>query len=431
MKNEMTKVLCVGIFNICLVFFLALFSFPGDCAAEPIIIGSPQCMGHPCGINNARAITLAVEEINAKGGVDIGGAKRAFKLEVIDDRDLEPGVPVSEILLAVEKLILQKKADFLVGGPARSEGALAMMDLLNRYKKVAIVTIGTKSPRLEKRVAQHYNKYKYFFRMTSNAIVITKNLLGSIDGLELKKKYELNKAYIMAQDVAHTRALSNILSKGLSQRGWTVTGTKLYPTGATDFSMGLLDAREKGAQLLVLGFDMPEASILVKQWYDLKIPVLIHGLAAVLTGPEMWKATEGKIEYVLNDPLDTGNGANCEITEWMPRYWKAYTEKWGEEPGTETVNGYEGVYVLRDALERAGTLDAEAVIKALEQTDMMGVRGRIRFDPKSHFLNFSRDPKIGCTDTVIQWQDGKRVVLWPLEHATATIKFPPWMKVKE
>ena len=43
---------------------------------------------------------------------------------------LEPGVPVDDAIKAVEKLILQRKVDFLVGGPVRSEAALAVMDLL-------------------------------------------------------------------------------------------------------------------------------------------------------------------------------------------------------------------------------------------------------------------------------------------------------------
>ena len=65
----------------------------------------------------------------------MGGKKRPFAVEVIDTRDLEPGVPVSEALLGVEKLILEKKADFIVGGPVRSEAALAAMDLLEQVQE--------------------------------------------------------------------------------------------------------------------------------------------------------------------------------------------------------------------------------------------------------------------------------------------------------
>jgi branched-chain amino acid transport system substrate-binding protein len=77
-------------------------------AIEPIVIGCPLSTAFLYGWDAERAITLAVEEINAEGGVNVGGEKRPFKMEVIDTRDLEPGVPVSDALLAVEKLILEK-----------------------------------------------------------------------------------------------------------------------------------------------------------------------------------------------------------------------------------------------------------------------------------------------------------------------------------
>ena len=80
-----------------------------------------------------------------------GGKQRPFMVEVIDTRDLEPSVPVSEALIAVEKLILEKKADFLIGGPIRSEAALAAMDLSSRYKKVSIVTTGVLTPPITRR----------------------------------------------------------------------------------------------------------------------------------------------------------------------------------------------------------------------------------------------------------------------------------------
>jgi branched-chain amino acid transport system substrate-binding protein len=106
--------------TVLVVFLVAvLFVFPGNraMAEEPIVIGCPLSTAFLYGWDAERGIKLAVEEINAKGGVNVGGKMRPFQVEVIDTRDLEPGVPVSEALLAVEKLILDKKADFILGGP--------------------------------------------------------------------------------------------------------------------------------------------------------------------------------------------------------------------------------------------------------------------------------------------------------------------------
>ena len=93
----------------------------------------------------------------------MGGKNRPFSVEVIDTRDLEPGVPVSDALLGLEKLILDKNADFIIGGPVRSEAALAAMDLLNKYKKISILSTGVLTPAYHKKVADNYDKYKYCF----------------------------------------------------------------------------------------------------------------------------------------------------------------------------------------------------------------------------------------------------------------------------
>ena len=139
MKNKAL----VGNTGIRLLLMLIAVSFVWVCAlnpkvsiAQPIVLGVPISRGYPDGVDAERGITLAVEEINAKGGVNVAGTMRPLKLEISDTRDLEPGVPVAEALLAVERLIIEKKANFIVGGPIRSEGALAAMDVLSKHNNV-------------------------------------------------------------------------------------------------------------------------------------------------------------------------------------------------------------------------------------------------------------------------------------------------------
>ena len=68
---------------------------------KPIIVGAPVPRASAYGQNGERGMILAAEEINAAGGVNVGGVIRPLKLEIIDSRDEEPGVPTSEVLLAV------------------------------------------------------------------------------------------------------------------------------------------------------------------------------------------------------------------------------------------------------------------------------------------------------------------------------------------
>jgi branched-chain amino acid transport system substrate-binding protein len=416
--------------TVLLVLLVAvLFVFPGNraMAEEPIVIGCPLSTAFLYGWDAERGIKLAVEEINAKGGVNVGGKKRPFQVEVIDTRDLEPGVPVSEALLAVEKLILDKKADFILGGPVRSEAALAAMSLLSKYKKVSIVTTGVLTPKYHAMVAKEYDKFKYCFRIHGEA----KQLVGEMfaNFTELKNKYGFNNLFIIAQDVSHARGAAEVMKKVALKKGWNVTGVEIYPTGASDFSMGLLKAKKTKTEIINIWMDMPESSILLKQWYDMKIPALPFGSTlAAAEQPGFWKATEGKGEYTLCNVVNAGN-APCEATPWTMKFYNAYAEKWKVEPeGLGSSSSYMAVYVLRDAIERAGTLDSDKVVSELEKTDVMGVYGRLRFDPKSHQVIPSLDPKEGAVGTVLQWQAGKRIVVFPKSIATGEIKLPPWMK---
>jgi branched-chain amino acid transport system substrate-binding protein len=409
--------------------FAVLLMLPGKIAlAEtPIIIGSPLSTAYLYGWDAERAIKLAIAEINATGGVNVGGKKRPFKVEVIDTRDLEPGVPVSEALLAVEKLILDKKVDFIVGGPVRSEAALAAMPLLSKYKKVSILTTGVLTPKYHALVAKEYDKYKYCFRIHGEA----KNLVGEMfaNFNDLKEKYGFNNLFIIAQDVSHARGAAKVMKAVAEKKGWNVTGVEIYPTGATDFSMGLLKAKKTKSEIINIWMDMPESAILLKQWYEMKIPALPFGSTlAAAEQPGFWEATEGKGEYTLCNVVNAGN-APSEATPWTMKFYDAYTKMWDVEPeGLGTSSSYMAVYVLRDAIERAGSLDSDKVVAELEKTDIMGVYGRLRFDPKSHQVIPATDPQEGAVGSIIQWQDKKRVVVYPKSIATGSIQLPPWMK---
>ena len=415
-----------------LVFSFFIISFSGSNASaqgKPIVIGAPLSTAFLYGWDAARAITLATEEINAQGGVTVGKEKRPFKIEIMETRDLEPGVPVSDALLVVEKLILEKNADFIVGGPVRSEAALAAMDLLSKYKKVSILTTGVLTPAYHKRVEAEYDKFKYCFRISGEVgWMVVGEFIPCL--MEIKAKHNLNRLFIMIQDVAHARAGGDLVEKMSKEKGWEVLGKEVFPTGTTDYSVGLMKAKKENAQVILIWMDMPETSILLKQWFDMKVPALPYGtIISAAEEPGFWKATEGKGEYAMASVVNAGN-APSKATPWTTKFIEAYTKRWKVEPeGYGTSSSYMAVYTLKDAIERAGSLDSEAVIAALEKTDLMGgVYGRIRFNPKTHQVIPSVDPNEGAVGTIFQWQKGKRVVVFPPKIAMGEVKLPPWMK---
>ena len=180
---------------------------------------------------------MAVEEINAAGGVSVGMTKRNLKVESIDLRDAAPGVPVPEALLGMEKIILEKKPAALVVGPFRSEALIAGMDIIAKYKVPLLGTIAM-SPGSEKKIKENPEKYKYVFRTCLNAVHLVKYLAGTMAAIN--KEFGFDKVYVMHQDVAWARATAGIVQKMyFDKAGWTIVGQESYPTGTSDFSSSL------------------------------------------------------------------------------------------------------------------------------------------------------------------------------------------------
>ena len=420
--------------SIALLIFVTILIAPWFTAAcakpysiKPVILGCPLSLGFPDGIAARDNIQLAVEEINQDGGVNIGGVKRPLIAEFMDTRDLEPGVPTSEALLAVEKLLLEKKADLIIGGPVRSEAALAAMDLVSKYQKVSLISAGVLTPAYDKKITDDYERYKYCFRTTGS---VDPMISESVSILErMKVDFGWSRVHIMVQDVAHARSAGDAMKAGLEERGWKITGYEKYPTGSSDFSLGLLKAKEAGAQVLFPWFDMPESSILMKQWNGLKLPMLICGYLNAALDSGFWKATDGKCAYIVVVYPKAGVVSSGAIPQ-ADKYINVYKKKFGSEPGLTGWSPvcYQVVYIVKEALERAGSVDSGALIAALEKLDMRGVYGRIRFNPRSHQIIYSMDPAEGAVGCWTQWLDGRRVLVYPPKIATAPIKLPPWMK---
>jgi branched-chain amino acid transport system substrate-binding protein len=392
---------------------------------EPIIVGAPVPRASAYGQNGERGMILAAEEINAAGGVNVGGVMRPLKLEIIDSRDEEPGVPTSEVLLAIEKLILQKKADVIVGGPCMSECGMAAMDTYARYKTVDIVSIGCYTPSWDKKVAKNPKKYKYSFRASGSVKWYIKEALDLLQ--KIKNEHGFNKMFISIDDSLMCRKAAGIVEKIAKKKGWEIVGIDKHPIGTTDYSVALSACKKSGAQILFMWAYSPETSILLKQWADMEVPALPIGFIGAAEDPGFWKATKGKGAYTIVTLSETGN-VPTNVTPKGMKFYNAFEKRWGVPPrSTGCVSAYEALYVLKDAIERAGTLDKATLISALEKTNLPAVRGTIRFD-ENHQIIYGYDPKTSVLGCWAQWQDGKRVCVFPEASATGKIKMPPWLK---
>ena len=423
----MKRLRIIGIVII-LALMVGVSGFPeitackAEAKARPIVWGSPCPIGTVGGMFAWKALVYAVDEINKKGGIRLPDGMHPIKLELMDSRDLEPGVPVAEALLCLERLILEKKADFIIGGPMRSEAGLAAMDLATRYKKVLVLSVGNESPKLPAKVAKDPKKYEYVWLATSTVEAKLPLLLPLFD--MIKDKWGFKKFYIITQDVSWGRGWGKVLSMLLPKKGWVKVGDAAFPQGSTDFSSALLDAKEKGADLFTGAFDMAESTILMKQWAALKVPTL--PVCHITPGQPLafWDSTAGKCEYSILEGLGI---TSPRINPWAAKYmkWASKTDVASGDP----IHNYCAAYCLKEAIEIAGSLDSEAVSKAFLKVDIKdSPYGRLKFDPKNHRWVMSNNPKEGAVIGWFQWQNRERVYIYPEALVTGKAKLPPWRK---
>ncbi len=393
-------------------------------ATEPIIIGVPTSLGFLEGKESHKVVQMAVSEINAKGGVTVGGQKRILEVSSMDIRDAAPGVPVPEALLGIEKNILEKKPAGIVVGPFRSEALVAAMDLISKYKTPMIGTIAM-TPASEAKVKEDPEKYKYVFRNCLNAVYLVKYLAGTMEAIN--KEFGFTKVYIMHQDVAWARATADGVKKSYFEKaGWEVLEQEAYPTGTSDFSSALMKARSKGAQVIMPIFDMPQSGILVKQWKSMNVPALMAGFISPLAGTDAWKSFDAKIGGAINCVFEMGSAIASDKLPKSVEFYNKYKKIYGKDlqAGHGPAPAYESVYILAEAIERAGSLDPDAVVAELKKTDRMGIMGRIRFDAGNQVI-YGFDPKETAVAAVFQWtDDGKRRIVFPESLADSKIQLP-------
>jgi len=422
----MKKLSLIGM--ICFVV-LTVFQSSALFAQDAIVLGIPTSLTAIEGRESLKAVQMAVDEINAKGGVAVGSKKLPIKIETLDLRDSSPGVPVSEALLGLEKIITEKKVNAIVVGPFRSEALLAGMDLLAKYKVPMLGTIAM-TPKSEEQVKAEPNKYKYCFRVCLNARYLVGYLAQSIGNLQ--KEFGFKNLFVMYQDVLWARTTGDITTKVVTEKmGWTSLGTEAYPTGASDFSAGLVKAKTKNAQVILPVFDMPQSGILLKQWQSMKVPALMAGFISPMAGQGAWKTFEGKIAGLLNSCFELGSAIPSAKYAPATKFYDDYMKKYGVpmEAGHGPAPSYDSVYILAEAIERVGSLDPDKVVEEIKKTDRQGAIGRIKFDDGNQVI-YGDDPTKTAMGCIFQWSDdGKRVIVFPDSIAEGKVKLPDWVKI--
>jgi branched-chain amino acid transport system substrate-binding protein len=351
------------------------------------------------------ASTLAVEEINAAGGV------LGRKIELVfaeTEQNPEKGKT------AVERLIFVDKVDAIIG-EHRSEVSIAVQPIIMENKKIFLST-GTASPLLSDNVLKDYDKFKYYFRTFLNSNQMAEQMGKQLG--DMLATYKKDKVAIIAETAVWVEPIVDSLKSTL---GAKLVALERVSTNAKDLSVELSKVQSANAQIVFAILAADAGLPFARQWADRQIPALVTGYTVMAQSDRFWEQTEGRAQAFMT----WKHGVRAPISPKTIPYWDKYTKKYGHVPGAYTnFATYDGVYILADAIKRTGGLDSDKLVKALEETDYVGVSGRIKF-AKRH------DPEAGpefVPFTYIQWNKGEMVTVWPPAMKTGEFVAPSWIK---
>jgi branched-chain amino acid transport system substrate-binding protein len=386
----------------------------GVCADLDMLAGKSAYQG----------VVLAAEQINNEGGI------LGKQIEVVaEDSDANSFAQDAAIATgALIRLLTVHKVDFVISSDAPF--MVTYQDIIAEHKKILFCTAGLQNE-LTQRVADNYQRYKYFFRTLPNA---THALIGTGDSLSTLRDYsDFNKIAFLAQDIPDWTDLMEVLSGYLPERyGFEIVYHNKFPSDTVDFSSYLSAVEASEAEILVPLVASEDGVILAKDWYERQSPFVLWGVNIYLTDPGAWEQTQGKCEYTTNVGFPTVAG--YPLTKETIASRDAYIERWGVQPNSVASLSYDTVrFILFDALARAQTTETEAVIEALEETKIETSLARNFIFTSTHDVlggeNINNPGEDLMVVMLFQWQDEKQVPMYPKtikEEAGATYKFPLW-----
>jgi len=390
--------------------------------SETIKIGFLGDLDGVVGKPNWQGAILAVEEINTEGGI------LGRQVELISEDHDGGGDPVI-LTNALTKLIASDNADFIVGG-AQGQTETLVQDMIAQHKIICIS--GASIPdEINQRVLDDYDTFKYYFNIQFNS---TSSKLGLTDSMiYIRELTGFNKIGYLAEDLPWNKPSRDNLDVFLPENGFDLVYKGKFAIGTMDFSSYFAAAEAAGVEVLLPLIALDGGLAFCKEYYDRQSPMFVFGGVNVLASdPNGWEWTEGKCNHMDFGTVPTTAGYPFTSKTLQTR--DAYMNRWGQAITWGAANYYDAIrFILKDAIERAGTIDTDAVIDALEETSVETSNARDFVFTESHALMMGIDANDPNADYSIvmgfQWQDGVQVPVDPrkiMEEAEETITFPDW-----
>lgn len=350
-----------------------------------------------------RGYEIALEEINAAGG--IMGSK--LKLVVEDDAS-KPENAIS----ATEKLATQTKVPLIIGSYS-SAATLPAAQTATKYQVPFIVPTAA---------ADNITEFgsKYVFRINSPSSEYASTAINF-----LQDQVKPTTLAIIYENTNFGTSTAQPAKELAEKAGIQVVAYEGYAKGAPDFKPLISKVKAANPDAVLYVSYLLDATLLMRQARELDFnPQVFMGAGAGFSTPEFVREEgAGKdAEYTISATLWTTDVAWKGTKEFAAKF----QERYGVEPAYHSAEAHAALYLVKDVLERAKSLDREAIRAALAATDMgpdATIFGPMKFDEKGQ----NAHPMV-----VTQVQNGNYVTIWPSEYAAAKpiLPTPAWSERK-
>lgn len=373
-----------------LLLAFALLACTAAAQDRPILVGATVAqtgMLSDHGASYGRGIALWAEEANARGGV-LG---RRIELRIRDD--LSRAIGVGKLY---EKLIDEDRVDVLLG-PLGSAATLPAMAAAEQRRRVIVNATG-----IDAAVLKRDNRYA--FQVPAGAAEYGAHAWA------LVQRAGARRTLLVGGDDG---GVAERLRDEADKRGIAYLRGEL--ANAPDYPSLIAQARSKGADAVIVTGPPAEAAEAVKAMKRVGFTPRIF-IATSAMHPEFTRLVGQDAEFAIG----VSPYAPAMRTPGNAAFVKAYREKHQQTPGYYAACGYAAGMVLEAGLREAGTLDQEKLREALL---------RVRVDtPLGRYEAGSDGAQVGVRPPLLQFQHGRREVIWPQALATAkpVLPYPAW-----
>lgn len=338
-----------------------------------------------------QAYVLWAEEVNQRGGL-LG---RPVWLIHYDDQS-DP----KQAAKTYERLITKEKVD-LVLGPYSSPVTDKVADVTEKHRYPMVASGAASSTIFAK-------GRRYVFGVYSPA-------RDYMDGaLALAKDNGLKTVALLYADSVFPKSCAKGVRDKAPAYGLKVVFEYKYPRNSRDLTKQLVTIRELAPDVVLSAGYLHDSLLITRQMKDLEVAPKIVSFTVGAAQPEFGAGLGELAEFVFGasqwepDPRLPFPGQK----EWVERYEK----RWGREPDYHAASGWGAQEVLEACVKRLKTLERERLRSCLSSSEMMTVHGLYNVDPKT-------GEQRGHEILLIQWQKGRKEIVYPPKFASAPPKF--------